>query len=312
MEFSASSGPQDCPLLTPIPAPRFAFHTGRLPAPPLRLRPVPAFSARQLVALIEEASGVALPADTLDRFQAGAPDTPVRGVAVSMMPTLDVLRRAVEAGCNLVISHEPAFYNHRDDTAALQRENDAVWAAKSRFIEENGLMLWRFHDIPHAQTPDAIREGMARELGWGDFRDAGAGDDDEALFQLPPTTLSELARAIRDTLGARALCIVGDGSQRVSGVALSPGFAGFAKGRSWLQRSEVEALVIGEDFEWETAAYVADAVAAGQQKGLIVIGHIPSEQGGMKWSAAWIESILPKEVPVRWIPTLDPFWAPEG
>ncbi len=268
------------------------------------MRPI---SARAIAAIFVTASGVALPSDTADRFQAGNPDTLVRGVAVSMMPTLDVLRRAVEAGCNLVISHEPAFYNHRDDTAALERENDAVWGAKRRFIEENDLVLWRFHDIPHALRPDAIRKGMAGELGWSDFQ-ASTGDN-EALFRLPRTTLAELARDIRDKLGARTLCVVGDGARSVSGIALSPGFAGFGFGRSLLQSPEVDCLVIGEDFEWETGAYVADAVAAGLAKSLIVIGHIPSEQGGMKECAAWMASVL-LEVPVRWIPTVDPFWAP--
>ena len=36
--------------------------------------------------------------------------------------------------------------------------------------------------------------------------------------------------------------------------------------------------MIGEAREWETVEYVDDAVAAGQKKALIIIGHIPSEQ----------------------------------
>ena len=67
--------------------------------------------------------------------------------------------------------------------------------------------------------------------------------------------------------------------------------------------------MIGEAHEWETVEYVADAIAAGRKKALIVIGHIPSEQAGMEDFARWLEKLVP-EVPVRFVPAADPFWAP--
>ena len=54
---------------------------------------------------------------------------------------------------------------------------------------------------------------------------------------------------------------------------------------------------------------LADAIAAGRKKALIVIGHIPSEQAGMEDFARWLEKLVP-EVPVRFVPAADPFWAP--
>ena len=69
-------------------------------------------------------------------------------------------------------------------------------------------------------------------------------------------------------------------------------------------------LVIGEAREWETVEYVADAVSARQDKALIIIGHIPSEQAGMDECAAWLRGFVP-EVPVAFVPAADPFWGPK-
>ena len=69
----------------------------------------------------------------------------------------------------------------------------------------------------------------------------------------------------------------------------------------------MEVLVIGEAHEWETVEYVADAITAGQKKALIILGHIPSEQDGMEEFARWLGTFV-KEVPVTFVPTLDPFW----
>jgi len=68
-------------------------------------------------------------------------------------------------------------------------------------------------------------------------------------------------------------------------------------------------LVIGEAREWETVEYVADAVTAGRQKALIILGHIPSEQDGMAEFAQWLRPFV-KEVPVTFVSAVDPFWAP--
>ena len=91
-------------------------------------------TAAQITAMIVERTGMALPSPTVDTFKAGDPNTPVRGIAVTMMATLDVLKRAAAGGNNLIITHEPTFYGHRDDTDAMQEENDPVLAAKRKFI----------------------------------------------------------------------------------------------------------------------------------------------------------------------------------
>jgi hypothetical protein len=87
---------------------------------------------------------------------------------------------------------------------------------------------------------------------------------------------------------------------------VQPGFHGFEKNRPALARPDVDVLVIGEGHEWETGEYAVDAVAAGLAAGLVVVGHVPSEQEGMAEAARWLAELLP-EVPVELVATADPF-----
>ena len=85
-------------------------------------------------------------------------------------------------------------------------------------------------------------------------------------------------------------------------VALMPGAPGSTGQISMLERKDVEVLLIGESPEWETASYVRDAVAEGKNKALIVLGHVPSEEAGMKECARWLKTFV-TEVPVEFIPS---------
>ena len=64
---------------------------------------------------------------------------------------------------------------------------------------------------------------------------------------------------------------------------------------------------MGETREWETVEYAADAVSEGKKKALIVIGHVPSEQGGMEECAEWLRGFV-KGTRVDFVPTKQPFW----
>src|SRR5579864_5385818 len=102
-------------------------------------------TARELVTQIQKQVGVEWKTDTVDTFKAGNPDTPVTGVAVTMMATMDVLQRASAKGLNFVITHEPTFYAHLDTPEGMP-DSDPIWAEKRAFIEKHGMVIWRFHD----------------------------------------------------------------------------------------------------------------------------------------------------------------------
>jgi len=261
-------------------------------------------TANEIIKRIQEHVGVPWQKETVDTFKAGDPETRVTGVAVTMMATYDVLERAAAAGQNLVITHEPTFYNHLDEfTEIPEKESDPVLAQKLAFIKEHHLVVWRFHDHWHMRQPDGIEAGMVHALGWEAFQDK----QNQYYFTIPETTLEKLAAELKARLSLHTMRVVGDPKQKITRVALSPGAAGMQREIGALEKPEVQLLITGESREWETVEYAADAMSEKKQKALIVLGHIPSEQAGMEECVRWLKPLVP-EVPVVFVPAKQPFW----
>jgi putative NIF3 family GTP cyclohydrolase 1 type 2 len=239
--------------------------------------------------------GIAWRSQTVDTFKAGSPDTTVKGMATTGMATFDVLRRAAAAGKNFVITHEPTFYNHQDQTADLQI--DPTYQAKQRFIEDNNVVIFRFHDHAHALQPDPLVAGSARILGWTKY----ASPTEPRIYVLPTMTLRDLAVDIGAKLKGKAIRVAGDPDMKVTRVALGPGF-----GVPTLS-SSIDVAVGGEAAEsGGNVEYILDAAADGQKKGVILLGHMMSEDWGMKEVADWLRPLVP-EINVEWIPAGEPF-----
>jgi putative NIF3 family GTP cyclohydrolase 1 type 2 len=259
-------------------------------------------TAREVVAEIQKQVGVEWKKETVDTFKAGNPDTAVAGIAVTMMATMDVLQRASAQGLNFVITHEPTFYAHLDTPEGMP-ESDPVWVEKRAFIEKHGMVVWRFHDHWHMRKPDGIEAGMVRLLGWEKFQ----RPENQYLFVMPETTVKKLAEELANKLDSPVVRVVGDPEMKVTQMGFSPGAAGFQRETQALERDDVQVLVVGETREWETVEYAADAVTQGRNKALIVIGHVPSEQGGMEECTRWLKGFV-KQVPVEFVAAKEPFW----
>lgn len=261
-------------------------------------------TAQQVIDRIKAEAGGSWQGATVDTFKAGDPNTRVTGIATSFMATLDVLERAAASGKNLIITHEPTFYNHLDKLDDL--EGDPVVAAKLEFIRQHHLVIWRFHDHFHLPNRDGIMRGMTDALGWQKFKNPS----DEHLFTLPSTTVSDLTGDIKRRLSIRTMRVVGKPDLKVTHIGFLPGASGSAKQIKMLERDDVEALLIGEAPEWETISYARDAVTEGKHKALIVLGHTVSEEAGMRYCAQWLKAFLPG-VPIEFVPAGEPFWTPQ-
>ena len=79
-------------------------------------------TARELIETIKSNLTCDWSKNTVDTFKAGNPDTQVTGIATTFIVTMDVLKRALDLNCNLIISHEPTFYNHLDQTDHLKTD----------------------------------------------------------------------------------------------------------------------------------------------------------------------------------------------
>jgi putative NIF3 family GTP cyclohydrolase 1 type 2 len=78
---------------------------------------------------------------TVDRIVVGDPEKNASRALVTWMPSISAIRTAAERGVELLICHEPAFWEHRDDAPAKR----AAALDKKRLIEESALILLRNH-----------------------------------------------------------------------------------------------------------------------------------------------------------------------
>jgi putative NIF3 family GTP cyclohydrolase 1 type 2 len=260
-------------------------------------------TAQDVVTRIQQklaSAGIAWRATTVDTFKAGRPETAVRGIATTGMATLDVLRQASSRGRNFVITHEPTFYNHLDQTSGL--EQDTTYQAKLRFIQEQGLVVWRFHDHAHMLRPDPLVVGSARVLGLTQY----AAPGERNIYVVPPTTLRALAEDVARRTGGRDIRVCGDPDMKVTRIALGPGY-----GVPPLTQA-IDVAIGGEAPEsGGQAAYALDAQALGHARGVILLGHMMSEDFGMREVAEWLRGFV-TDVPIEWIAAGEPFGAPRA
>jgi putative NIF3 family GTP cyclohydrolase 1 type 2 len=258
-------------------------------------------ASRVIDAIIKNTGSPLIP-NTVDVIKEGSPDTPVRGIVTTMFATMDVLRQAVSKGCNLIIVHEPLYYNHRDETK--QFKNDQVFLDKQRFIRDNKLVIWRFHDYIHSMKPDGISLGMIAKLGWKQYAVDGTLDQ----FRLPETTLSNLAADLKKIFPKYTFYIVGDPEMKLRNVQLAAGAPGSAYQIEVLEKEKVDVLLAGESPQWETYEYARDAASQGKKKAVIFLGHIASEESGMDYCSEWLRGFV-RDIPVNYIESGPSYWA---
>src|SRR4051794_37802562 len=92
-------------------------------------------TANQVIERIRQNVGVPWRAQTVDNIVLGDGAVPVKGIATTMMATFDVVKRCVESGLNLIVSHETPVYMHQDDVKPL--ENNPTYLAKKEYCEKN-------------------------------------------------------------------------------------------------------------------------------------------------------------------------------
>ncbi len=164
-------------------------------------------TAQQVVDRIRAHTGGDWGAGTVDTFKAGDPNTLVTGIATTFTPSMSVLQRAAASGKNFIITHEPTFYNHLDQTTLFT--SDPVYQEKQRFIAEHHMVVWRFHDHWH-HAPllgyDGILKGMTELVGWGQYQDPQEPHE----FTLPETDLKTLAANLQARLHSNIIRVVGD------------------------------------------------------------------------------------------------------
>lgn len=223
--------------------------------------------------------------NTCDTLKCGSAEKNVGKVGVTMFPTVDVIKKAYAWGADILVVHEPLYYNHMD-----KYSDERVEAKKRALLESTGMTVYRYHDHSHIARPDMISVGMFEALeleGEYEYEPDGL----VRCYLKNEITPRELASYMGKKLDIKHLRIAGnvDAPMRVlSGKFGSPGGVGRE-----LRNEKSEIVLVGEVCEWADCEYARDAAELGFKKAVIVMGHIPSERNGMQY----IADILKKKYP---------------
>lgn len=241
--------------------------------------------------------------ETVDTIKSGDASQVVTGIVTTMFATIEVINKAIAAGANFIIAHEPVFYNHFDNTDWL--ENDPVYQYKTALLKKHKIAVWRCHDYIHSHKPDGVMTGVLTALGWEKYRKA----EKPFVIDIPATSLQSIIGLSKQKLGIGHVRYIGNLSAMCSRIALLPGAASGKTQINLIKNEKPDLLIVGEVEEWETSEYIRDLQSSGLHTSLLVLGHIVSEEAGLEWLMKWLQERLP-EVRTMHIASGDAFsWA---
>ena len=230
---------------------------------------------------------------TVDTFKSGDPKAEVTGIAVGWMSYTWALRRALEQGCNVFVTHEPTYYNHLDNDPEMLRF--ASVRAKREFIEESGIAILRCHDLWDQQPGIGIPDSWGTFLGLGK---AVAGQGYFRVYEVDGRSVGELARQVAaktEALGQPAVQVIGDAEKRAGRACIGTGaITPFLK---LVEDYAVDLAICTDDgiSYWRDGAFAIDAGIP-----MIVVNHQVSEEAGMVNLAEHLRAAFPA-VPVHHI-----------
>lgn len=147
--------------------------------------------------VLTDSTGETRIAPTCDQLMTGDPQQEVKGIAVTFMATVEVIREAAAKGVNFIITHEPTWFTGRDvpDWCA----EDSTYLAKRRLIDETGMTIWRYHDHMHAAAGDRIYWGGSGQAGLEPI--PGARPESPLAVRNPPNHAGRPGRRLKAQAG---------------------------------------------------------------------------------------------------------------
>lgn len=208
-------------------------------------------------------------------MKAGSIEKIVNKIAVAMFATPSVIKKAAEWGADLMIVHEPLYYNHYDN-----HSDEIVENAKRKLLEDSGITVYRYHDHPHAAKPDLIALGELKKLVFKGTVEYTDTFDLVRIILDKKIVVRELAKKVEDSLNLKHIRIAGCVDHPVKKIPCMFGTPGGMFDE--LKNENCELLVTGEVCEWALCEYARDAAELGFAKAVFTLGHVGSERDGME------------------------------
>lgn len=262
------------------------------------------------------------PYDGCDGYKSGNPEVECTGVVSALVPTVEVIRKTAELGCNFLYVHEPSYYSTPDYPDWRAGFKNEVYEEKRELLEQYGIAIWRDHDHTHAHKPDGIFAGVIKYLGWEQYR---INSDEEGMtmyFEFPDMTVGKMNTLLKEKLSLNGIRYIGNSEDKLKKVAivghLLPNIFEHqpTTGNEFvpeiateiiriMEEDDVDAIIPGEVIDWTVMSYIRDAVQLGKAKAAFNVGHFNWEELGMRYAADWIPEVIDHAVPVYYVPSED-------
>ncbi len=252
---------------------------------------------------------------SVDKIIIGDPDTLISKVGTAWMPYWDTLKEARAKGVNTMVVHEPTFYTHRDleetrwdylNAASPAREMYAEQvAAKKKWIEENGMVVIRCHDVLDKLGGYGIPYAFGRGLGFSDAQ-LIRSKTYYNVYAIEPQPAMEVARMIAARLGnvgQPGVAFYGNGDYPVRTVGLGTGC--ICDPMEFMELEMDLAVAIDDS----VSTWIQTAFARDTGRPLVVVNHGTTEEFGMKELSAQLGQALanhevvhfPQGCTYRWV-----------
>lgn len=233
--------------------------------------------ATQVAELIE---ALAPPPASDEGFRFGNPEAEVTGILVCWMCTIEAIRRAIDEGCNLIITHEQLHYPYTFREPTL--ENAMTWPvnlARISALASHGIAVYRAHGILDRHC---ILDDFAKALN---LPEPSVREGYFRIYDVQPTPLAQVVERAKRRLGLSHLRVTGSLDNMVQRIGLPWGGLGLSVNVGFLNgllRYHPDCFIAGETDEY-AQRFCQDAGVA-----LIETGHAASEEPGLENFARWL------------------------
>lgn len=235
---------------------------------------------------------------SVDKIIVGDPETVISKIGTAWMPYWNTLKEANEMGINTMVVHEPTFYTHRD----LDEKTSSFFkapspgkemyleqiAAKKKWIEDNGMVVIRCHDVLDKIEGYGIPFAFGRGLGFQDS-DIIRSKMYYNVYKIEQKPAIEVAKMVASKLraiGQPGVAFYGDENYPVKTLGLG---TGCICGPMNFRDMDMDlAIAIDDSIQtWRETTFSEDT-----GKPLIVVNHGTTEEFGMKELAAQLKKSL--------------------
>jgi len=211
---------------------------------------------------------------TVDRIIVGDPERDVTRCLVAWMPSFEAIRTAVARGVELLVCHEPTFWDHWDDSP----QNKPHCKEKLDYLLKTGLVILRNHDCWDRWPRIGIPWAWAQFLGFAGEPAAVAGSGYLHRYDIEPIRFEDFARRVAArtaAIGEPAVEVVGEPGQLVSKIGVGTGC-----GCDVFQYIEMgcDCSIVCDDgsYYWQHMQFAAD-----RGHPVLCVNHATSEEPGM-------------------------------